>query len=105
MTCCSVFPRTPPPLYHPAHRHHVKSSWKQVEGVEKADACEAFCNLLWGELDAAGAYNAQSVRSELPIIPLWRRSRGHPGLTSSRYRDRRIPLTSFNDAITAYGLE
>ena len=80
-------------------------------GVEKADACEAFCNLLGGgERTLLAAYNAQF---DLNVLYHFLRPFGRADVLRAPrfldvltvYRDRRDYPHKLNDAITAYGLE
>ena len=83
----------------------------EQEGVEKADACEAFCNLLGGgERTLLAAYNAQF---DLNFLYHFLRPFGRADVLRAPrfldvltvYRDRRDYPHKLNDAITAYGLE
>ena len=83
----------------------------EQEGVEKADACEAFCNLLGGgERTLLAAYNAQF---DLNFLYHFLRPFGRADVLRAPrfldvltvYRDRRDYPHNLNDAITAYGLE
>ena len=81
------------------------------EGVDDADACEAFCNLLGGgERTLLAAYNAQF---DLNFLYHFLRPFGRADVLRAPrfldvltvYRDRRDYPHKLNDAITAYGLE
>ena len=79
--------------------------------MEKADACEAFCNLLGGgERTLLAAYNAQF---DLNFLYHFLRPFGQVGILRAPrfldvltvYRDRRDYPHKLSDAIAAYGLE
>ena len=79
--------------------------------MEKADACEAFCNLLGGgERTLLAAYNAQF---DLNFLYHFLRPFGRADVLRAPrfldvltvYRDRRDYPHKLNDTITAYGLE
>ena len=82
----------------------------EQEGVEKADACEAFCNLLGGgERTLLAAYNAQFdlnflyyLLQPLGLVSVLRKPRFLDALTV--YRDRRDYPHKLCNAIEAYGL-
>ena len=83
----------------------------EQEGVEKADACEAFCNLLGGgERTLLAAYNAQFDLNFLyhflrpfDLVGVLRRPHFLDALTV--YRDRRDYPHKLCNAIEAYGLQ
>ena len=83
----------------------------EQEGVEKADACEAFCNLLGGgERTLLAAYNAQFDLNFLyhflrpfDLAGVLRRPHFLDALTV--YRDRRDYPHKLCNAIEAYGLQ
>ena len=79
--------------------------------MDKADACESFCNLLGGvERTLLAAYNAQF---DLNFLYHFLRPFGRADVLRAPrfldvltvYRDRRDYPHKLNDAITAYGLE
>ena len=81
------------------------------EGVEKTDACTAFCDLLGeGERTLLAAYNAQF---DLNFLYHFLRPFGQVGILRAPrfldvltvYRDRRDYPHKLSDAIAAYGLE
>ena len=101
--------RTLPPFI--TQRTGITEEQLEQEGVEKADACEAFCNLLGGgERTLLAAYNAQF---DLNFLYHFLRPFGRADVLRAPrfldvltvYRDRRDYPHKLNDTITAYGLE